>query len=196
MSTVIAKLRSITTGALLLCSTSLSMAADTSHPGYLDFETLPFLTGKVPKVEVNLHGPVLKMLAQLPIQYDESNQAAELLRVLEQVLVRVYNTPAADIPDTLAYIEETSTRLQSQEWVRIVKVREEGNSNVDIHVRMSDDGENLYGLVVMAVEGDGDEAETVFVNIAGNFNPAYLANLGSQFDIGYLEDHDVNGDAQ
>ena len=33
--------------------------------------------------------------------------------------------------------------------------------------------------------------EVVFVNIVGNFNPAYLANIGDQFDIDELDGVEV-----
>ena len=178
--------------ALLLLSGSLvaQTPADLhSHPGYLDPGLLSFTQGLDPTVEVTLQGPVLKMLLQLPIQYDEKDQVQELLKEVAQILVRIYSVPASEADTSLDFIENASRNLESENWQRIVRVREEASESVDIHVKVSEDGENLNGLVVMAVESkDGDNAEVVFVNIAGNFNPAYLANIGSQFDIDYLDD--------
>jgi hypothetical protein len=175
--------------ALLLSVPLLTMAADDlhNHPGYLDPGLLSFTQGMEPSVEVTLQGPVLKMLLQLPIQYDEANQVQELLKEVSQILVRIYSVPARDADSSVNFIAETSRNLESRNWQRIVRVREEANQSVDIHVKVSEDGENLNGLVVMAVESKpGDTADVVFVNIAGNFNPAYLANIGDQFDIDYL----------
>jgi hypothetical protein len=177
----------------LSLQTALSLqtvqAADLSaHPGYLDPDQLSFIDGRQANVEVTLYGAVLNMLLQLPIEYDEGGQVRELLKVVDQILVRIYTMSPEQAQDTLALIGETSASLEEQDWVRIVRVRDQDDSNVDIHVKLSADGENLTGLVIMAVENDGyDDAEVVFVNIAGNFNPAYLANIGRQFDIDYLE---------
>lgn len=144
-------------------------------------------------MEVTLNGAVLKMLLQLPIEYDESGQARELLKVVDQILVRVYTMSPDQAENTLAFFGETSETLEQQNWTRIVRVREEEDESVDIHVKLSDDGENLTGLVIMAVEANADDgdAEMVFVNIAGNFNPAYLANIGRQFDIDQLDGVEV-----
>lgn len=178
------------TAALLLAlGLPLAQAAENlaQHPGYLDPALLTFTQGMQPSVEVTLQGPVLKMLLQLPIQYDNQGQVQELLKDVAQILVRIYSVPAAEAASSLSFIDDTSSSLASQNWQRIVRVREGENESVDIHVKVSDDGENLKGLVVMAVENKrGDTAEVVFVNIAGNFNPAYLANIGEQFDIDYL----------
>lgn len=181
--------RYIAAALVLLVGWQYSHAAEYSnHPGYLDPSRLSFIDGRQPSVEVTLNGPVLKMLLQLPIQYGDDGEVKELLKVIEQVLVRVYTLNEQQTADTLEYIDETSNWLESDNWQRIVRVREDSDENVDIHVKVSDDGENLNGLVVMALEKHNDDsAEVVFVNIAGNFNPAYLANLGGQFDIDYLD---------
>lgn len=201
-------------GASLLLGFGLqtTLAADLSkHPGFLNLDTLPFMDGKQPSVEVTLSGPVLKMLLQLPIQYDEQGQVQELLQVVDQILVRVYTLSEDQAEDTLDFISATSETLERDNWQRIVRVREDEDESVDIHVKLSDDGENLNGLVIMAIDSsnnagddyneydddnrrgnaDGDEAEVVFVNITGNFNPAHLANIGKQFDIEQLEGVEV-----
>lgn len=201
-------LRYLSTLLVLGISLQTAQAAELSeHPGYLNLDRLPLFDGKQPSVEVTLNGPVLKMLMQLPIQYDESGQAQELLKVVDQILVRVYSMSPDQAEDTLAFIGETSETLEKDNWVRIVRVREEEDESVDIHVKLSADGENLTGLVIMAVDsgnspgdqGDNDDgngdAEVVLVNIAGNFNPAYLANIGEQFDIDQLDGVEVPRDA-
>lgn len=179
----------VTTLLFALIANSSFAAEPGDHPGSLDISSIPYLTDRLPNVEVTLSGPLLKMLAQLPVQYtdiDESEQ--ELLRVIDRVVVRVYESLPNDTTDLLSQIEDTSQSLEAQNWMRIVRVREDDGSNVDIHVKVADDGENLNGIVVMALEGDsGDSSELVFVNIAGDFNPAYLSSLGGQFDIDQLD---------
>ncbi|MDY6984703.1 MAG: DUF4252 domain-containing protein [Pseudomonadota bacterium] len=163
------------------------------NPGYLDLERLVGIAGRQPSVEVTLSGPVLKMLLQLPVHYDDDDaaRAVELLKVVDHILVRVFPLDSGRTDDMLAFINETSATLEADQWTRIVRVREDEDSNVDIHVKLSPDGENLNGLTVMAVEDDGRDPEVVFVNIVGNFNPAYLANIGEQFDLDYLDGVDV-----
>jgi hypothetical protein len=177
-------------------------AAIEEHPGYLNLERLAGIAGRQPSVEVTLTGPVLKMLMQLPVGYDDADaaQAVELLKVVDHILVRVFPMDAERAEDMLAFINDTSATLESENWTRVVRVREENDSNVDIHVKLSEDGENLNGLAIMAVERGNDDddddedennAEVVFVNIVGNFNPAYLSNIGDQLDIDYLDELDV-----
>lgn len=186
-------LHNVLISALLALGLHSAHAAEpTDNPGYLDLERLVGIAGRQPSVEVTLSGPVLKMLLQLPVRYDDdAARAVELLKVVDHILVRVFPLDSARADDMLAFINETSTTLEAEQWTRIVRVREDDDSNVDIHVKVSPDGENLNGLTIMAVEDDGRESEVVFVNIAGNFNPAYLANIGEQFDIDYLDDVDV-----
>lgn len=187
------QLRYLAAGLLLGMSLRTVLAAElTDHPGYLDLDGLAFIEDKEPNVEVTLNGPVLNMLLQLPIQYDEAGQVRELLKVVDQILVRIYSMSPDQTGATLAFFNATSDTLEGEDWMRIVRVREEDDSNVDILVKLSGDGENLNGLVIMAVENQRDgDAEVVFVNIAGNFNPAYLSNIGGQFDIDYLDGVDV-----
>ena len=187
--------------------TSAHAAAIDEHPGYIDLQTLSGFADQQPSVEVTLTGPVLKMLMQLPVEYDdEAGQAMELLKVVDHIVVRVFPMKADRADDMLTAINDMSTRLEGENWSRIVRVREDDDSNVDIHVKLSDDGENLNGLTIVAMEIDDDDAnddddearnddsavEVVFVNIVGNFNPAYLADIGAQFDIGYLDEIDAD----
>jgi hypothetical protein len=179
-----------------VCIQSVRAAEDfSSNPGYLPLEQL-FVGNQEPNVEITLSGPVLKMLLQLPAQLDEDDEdlqnVADMLRVVDHIYVRVYEIDEDTAPDMLGLINDTSQTLEAKDWQRIVRVREEDDSNVDIHVKLSADGENLNGLAIMAVEDKpGDETEFVIVNIVGNFNPAYLANIGDQMDIDYLEGVDV-----
>lgn len=185
-------LRQLSLQALLAACFNLAHAAQPADSsGYLDLDRIAGIVGSEPSVEVTLNGPVLKMLLQLPVQYDDdAAQAVELLKVVDQILVRVFPLDDDRAEDVLRFLNDTSATLEAAEWSRIVRVREDGDS-VDIHVKLSPDGENLNGLTVMAVEDKGRDPEVVFVNIVGNFNPAYLANIGEQFDIDYLDDVDV-----
>lgn len=176
---------------LALCLQGVQAAELKDNPGYLSLDRLAGITGREPSVEVTLNGPVLKMLLQLPVEYDDdAAQAVELLKVVDHILVRVFPLDEGRADDILRFLNDTSATLEAEQWTRIVRVREDGDS-VDIHVKLSPDGENLNGLTVMAVEDEGRNPEVVFVNIVGNFNPAYLANIGEQFDIDYLNDVDV-----
>jgi hypothetical protein len=198
------QLRYLFAGLLLGISLQSTQAADlTDHPGYLDVDQLSYIDGREPNVEITLNGPVLKMLLQLPVKYDDEEETKELLKSVDQILVRVYNVDPDQADNILALIGETSATLEQQDWTRIVRVREGANAgdddndnddeSVDIHVKLTEDGESLNGLVIMAVnkERHSDEAEVVFVNIAGTFDPAYLANIGSQFDIDHLDGVEV-----
>jgi hypothetical protein len=193
--------------ALLGLYVQTASAADdlADNPGYLPLEKL-FIGNQQPTVEVTLSGPVLKMLMQLPAQFDDDDEdlqnVTEMLRVIEHIYVRVYEIDEDQQADMVGLIDDTSKKLEDEAWQRIVRVRDEDDSTVDIHVKLSDDGENLNGLAIMAIEeseggpdngdpddnyGEEDKTELVIVNIVGNFNPAYLANIGKQMDIDYLD---------
>jgi hypothetical protein len=192
---MIKTIRNIAAHALLgFCLQSVQAAEPIENlPGYLALDELPLIAGAQPSVEITLTGPVLKMLLQLPVQYDQdAEEAVEMLKVVDHILVRIFPLDDDRADDTLAFMAETTAALEQKDWTRIVRVREEDDSNVDILVKLSPDGENLNGLAIMAMDdGDNGEPEVVFVNIVGNFNPAYLANIGNQFDIEHLEGVEV-----
>lgn len=174
-----------------LCLHGAQAANLEDNPGYLDPSRLAGIAGRKPSVEVTLTGPVLKMLLQLPdLEDTDAAEALALLKVVDQILVRVFPLENEAAADVRAFITETSTTLEGDNWSRIVRVREDEDF-VDIHVKLSPDGENLNGLTIMALDGRDADPEVVFVNIVGNFNPAYLANIGQQFDIDYLDDVEI-----
>src|SRR5688572_15068765 len=117
-------LRYLFASLLLGVNLQSAQAADlTDHPGYLDVDELSYIDGREPNVEVTLNGPVLKMLLQLPVQYDDEEETKELLKAVDQILVRVYNVDPDQADDILARIGETSETLEQQNWTRIVRVR-------------------------------------------------------------------------
>src|SRR5688500_1739873 len=155
-------LRYLFVSLMLGMSLESAHAADlTDHPGYLDVDQLSYIDGREPNVEITLNGAVLKMLLQLPVKYDDDAQTKELLKSVDQILVRVYNVDPEQADNILALIGETSETLEQQDWTRIVRVREganasdgddsngnggrngDDNESVDIHVKLTEDGESL-----------------------------------------------------
>src|SRR5688500_5251619 len=110
-------LRYLFVSLMLGMSLESAHAADlTDHPGYLDVDQLSYIDGREPNVEITLNGAVLKMLLQLPVKYDDDAQTKELLKSVDQILVRVYNVDPEQADNILALIGETSETLEQQDW--------------------------------------------------------------------------------
>jgi hypothetical protein len=132
-----------------------------------------------PRVEVNVSGPLLRLVAE--ITRDEDAQFADMLRGLRGVHVRKYALSAArsDIHGRVAGFTQT---LQRAGWETLVRVREPGQ---DVTILLRPSNNVLDGLVVMVLKRDGDEA--VFVTIDGVIDPSQIGRLGRQFNVPALE---------
>jgi hypothetical protein len=159
---------------------ALSASAALAQPRSLSPAQLDALFTDEPRIEVNVAGPLLGMVAELT-RRDEP-QFADMLRGLRGVYVRQYDLSTARAGLT-GRVSEFARSLERDGWQTLVRVREPGE-NVFIYVLPS--GNVLNGLVVMVLDENDNEA--TFVTIDGRIDPAQIGRLGRQFNVPHLDD--------
>ena len=150
-----------------------------SGTGYFDFSEFTGMSNEEAKVEVNIRKPLLKLAANLA--RNESPEAAELIRGLEMVRVRVYSVTDDNREQLDESVRQIADTLNAQEWEQLVRVRD-GNANVGVYARVLTD-DAISGLVVSVAE----KKEAVFVNIVGDVTLDAIADLGKHLDIPVLD---------
>ena len=146
-------------------------------PGYVDFGHLQSVYGE-PKVEIALAEPLLGFFQAMAAEEDP--ETAEMFGKLKGIRVQIFDV-GDDPTAALETMRDVSSRLQSDAWAPIVKVRDEGE-RVDIFMKMA--GENVEGLTVMVT---GDENEAVFVNIIGSIQPDELSRVMDSVNVDGIE---------
>ena len=162
------------------------------HPGYVDFTSLTAIANTEPTVEVSLKTPLLNLITNLMRNSDE--EAAEFISKLRRVTVNVFETDAIDVDEIAESMTVIAAALDADGWERVIRVRD-SEDHVDVHFRLSDNAEIIYGITIMVAE----PGDTVLVNIAGEISAnakqvSAAVALGRRFDIDELVDIDLNPD--
>ena len=116
-------------------------------------------------------------------------ETADAFTGIENVRVLVYEEledPAA----VFAFVEDSSGKLEAAGWQRLVYVEDEGEK-VRIYAKL--EGQRMVGMTVMVVGDDkGDETagetgdgpgDAVFINIAGDIDPAKLGQIANRVGV-------------
>lgn len=155
-------------------------AASTASAQDVDFSRIPGVNAE-PTVQIDLRAGVLSFVSAMAGATDPS--LAEALAGLERVRVFVYS--AVDDRDALAsFVDTSAQRLEQTGYERTV-VAEEGTSKVRVHTKAG--ATRLEGITLMVLEG---EKEAVFIDIAGDIDPAQLgkamAKLGVNAGVNHM----------
>jgi hypothetical protein len=162
---------------LALCGAALSPAlrAETQK-GYLDFGKLPASTTGGEFVEVNVRSNLISMVARLAAKAEP--KAAELLRGLHAVHVKVIGLDDGNRPEILKRITEIRNDLDAKGWEKIVSAQKK---NEDVAVYLKTRGpEVIEGLVVTVMAGN---REAVLVNIVGDIKVDDIATVAERLNI-------------
>lgn len=150
-------------------------------PGYVDLRRFEKLFAEEPTLEVNLTGSLLRMVAEAARLEDEA--FAALLDRIKAIYVRGFSLGEQEAGQMRDRVSALSSDLRDAGWMRIVRVREDGEQ-VDVLTRES--GDRIDGLAVFVVES-GDNG-TILVNIVGEIRPEEIGRIGRRFAIEALED--------
>jgi hypothetical protein len=112
----------------------------------------------------------------------EDQEMSDIMKKLRLVRVQVFDVDRAAAEKFSEAAAETTKKLDSKGWERVVRVRDDGE-NVDVYIKPSADFEWIAGVLVMVVS---DDDEAIFVNIVGEIKPSDLQLLGDHFDIDEL----------
>lgn len=159
--------------AAALLATSAARAQD------VDFSRIPGVDAE-PTVQIDLRTGVLSFVSAMAGATDPS--LAEALAGLEHVRVFVYS-PVAN-RDALADFLETSARQLEQTGYERTVVADDGKSKVRVHTKVADT--RLERITLMVLEGD---REAVFIDIAGNIDPAQLGSVMAKLGMSGGVDH-------
>ena len=146
-------------------------------PG-LDAADLDALFGRPPKVEVNLHGALLRLAASATEGEDEGT--SDLIRGLRSVVVRTYAmTDARD--GLVGRITDFGDALARAGWSTLVRVRPSGDDTEDVWVYVRENGDAFDGMAVMSLNHSGGDASFVFID--GLIDPSQVGRLGGRFGV-------------
>lgn len=150
------------------------------EPGYVDFGDLSKYENGERVTEVMIESHLLKMVSKLAGKEDPDLK--ELLGGLKLIKVNAFEATDDNYEALKSLMEKTDKKLISENWDRIVKTRSE-DENANVYIK-TDKDEIINGLVVIAVERDGDAA---FVNIVGKIDLDQIGRLSEKFDIPELD---------
>lgn len=153
--------------ALVAAALLWSSLASAQSRGYVDLDQIRGLSQSDVTVDINLGGWLMAMVSQAA---DEHDDAARIMRNLENVRVRVFNTER-DNRELEESFADLSRSLVRDGWDTLVKVRD-GEDHVDVMVMGTED--MLEGITVLVIS-PGDEA--VMINITGLIDPRDVATL-------------------
>ena len=173
--------------AVLLCATALVPTALEAQLiedelGFVDFERFGSYDYDDLKVEINLGGALLKVLSGAV--EDDDGEFAQLLRSLKLIKVNVFEV-GADQGMAAERMNDTVLDLRRRGWESVVRIRDDE----EIHILVRSDDELILGLLAAWASPGGDVG---LVNIVGDFDPAQIARLARQLDIGPLKDVDFD----
>jgi Domain of unknown function (DUF4252) len=168
--------------ALLFLLPALLAAADEetalkNHPGYFPLEELGILDEEQLTLEVNLHAPMLKLVAAATRKGDPD--FSQLVEGLQAVRVRIASLAGLDPGKVRADAARAGRWLKERGWQTIVRTRD-GDDQIHIYLREIDGG--IVGLAILAFEED----EATAINIAGPIDLTKLGSLARKLDIPLL----------
>ncbi len=157
----------------VLMISGLLAATAASAQGAFPFDRIPGLD-KEPTVQIDLNPELMGFFNEAAKGADDEAGAA--LEGITNVSVRVYEDIGDDIADLVKFVDDTTARLERQGWRAVVRVNEDGE-RVRIYMKPGSNG-LISGLTVMVTDsGSGDEA--VFINVAGDIEPAQLGQIAA-----------------
>lgn len=150
-------------------------------PGYVDFAVVEQWFDREARVEVNVKGALLKLVAEAS-EYEDP-ELARMLRKITAIQVRGYALDAGSFASIERQTSALARRLEGMGWETVARVRED-DERVDVFIKMR--GDVIAGLTVLVVSPGDDD--TVFVNIVGDIDPEQIGRIGRKFNIGRLQD--------
>ena len=151
-------------------------------PGYFPLDEVGLFTSEELSVEVNLTGPILKLVGAAVASEDE--EFAGLVSGLEAITVRVAPSSGVDLGEVRQRITAASKRLEDAGWMTIVRPRDEGE---EVRIYAREVASEIVGLTVLALDDDSD-GDVAVINIVGPIDPARLQGIGKMLDLSKLEE--------
>jgi hypothetical protein len=131
-------------------------------------------------VEINLEGPLLRMVAAATSKDDPD--FSRLMAGLKAIRVQVFPLKDAGGAGPLRPKVDRAVRwLEDRGWHSIVRVRDKGD---ETYIYLKEANGQIVGLTILALDSDEDAA---LINIVGKLDPAEIGRLGRHLDIPQLQ---------
>jgi hypothetical protein len=158
----------LASGMLLSAVPGLAQSVE-SLPGYFAIENLGVFADGELEVDIDLRGPMAKIVAAATAEEDPQFSAA--MDKIQRIRVQVGSVAGRDSSGVRAAIDGAVKKLEGSGWYRMITVRDEEEA---VYVLALESGGLLRGLSVLV--DDGGE-EVVLVNIAGEMDPELIGSL-------------------
>lgn len=152
-----------------------------NDPGYVDFGNMSKYLNGDNVTEVNIESYLLKMVGRATEEDDP--ELSKMLNGLKLIKVYSFKVPVKNQGEVVSKIGEINSKLESDDWNRIVKVKSP-KDNANVYIKTNKDQSHILGLVVTSLDKKGDAA---FVNIVGRIDLDAIGKLGSKFNIPSLD---------
>jgi hypothetical protein len=158
----------------------VTRAQDQRDPGHVDIAQVESRFDEEPKLEVNVRGALLRMVAEAS-KYEDP-ELSEMLYGLRAIQIRGFDVRGRE-NEFRQRSSEFGKRLEARGWETVVRIRDDGEQ---VHMYLLTRNDEIDGVVVLAVDEHDEEA--VFVNIVGNIDPEQIGRIGRKFNLGILDD--------
>lgn len=145
------------------------------HPGFFPLELLP---SDALSVEINISGPMLKLVSAAAA---DDPEFSALVAGLEAIRVRVAPAAELDVAGLRRDMRATVSQLEGAGWHAILRVREKDE---EVYVFLRESGDRIQGLTLLALDGE----EVATINIVGHLDTDRLGAIGEALELDELED--------
>jgi hypothetical protein len=149
--------------------------------GLVDVSALSSPFGNTPTLEVDIQGPLLKLVAEA--SREEDAELADLLLRLHAIQVRGFSLTRGTFRAAEREAERVAQRMKDEGWNPVVNLRDT-NRYVDMFVLQN--RATIEGMLLLVL--DAETGETVFINIVGDIDPEEMGRIGSRFTNVPIED--------
>lgn len=148
------------------------------QPGYLPLADLGLFKSDEVSMEINLEGPLLRMVAGATRKEDPG--FASVIASLQAIQVRVFPVAAAAQESFKGKIGRAARWLEERGWHSTMRLREQDQ---EVYIYLKQAGGQIQGLTLLAV----DPGEAVVINIVGRIDPDEIGRLGQRLNMPQLQ---------
>lgn len=148
------------------------------QPGYLPLAELGLFSPNDATVEINLEGPLLRMVAGAT--RGEDPDFASVIANLRSIQVRVFPVTAAAQESFKGKVDRAAKWLEGRGWMPTLRVKDNGD---EAYIYLKEANGKIEGLALLAL----DSTEATVINIVGRIDPAQIGRLGQTLNMRQLE---------
>jgi hypothetical protein len=148
------------------------------QPGYVPFAELGLFSRDDASVEINLEGPLLRMVASGARGSDPD--FASVIANLKSIQVRVFPVAVTAQETVKGKVGRATRWLEDRGWMPTLRVKESGD---EAYIYLKEADGKIQGLTLLAVDAD----EATVINIVGRIDPEQIGRLGQALHMPQLE---------